>query len=269
MSKIKKIDLLVIDPQEDFCNPKGALSVPGADKDMERLATLITRVGARLNDIHMTLDQHHEMDVAHPSFWRGSDGKNPSPFTIITAADVEKGVWTPSITSLTKRMLDYTRALEKGSRYPLCIWPAHCLIGSPGAAVMPGVLAALNEWARTEQAVVHFVSKGSNIFTEHYSGVKAEVPDPEDPSTQLNISLIQALEQADEILIAGEAGSHCVANTIRDIADGFSDKDYVKKFTLLTDAVSPVPGFEKLQADFISEMTARGMKLSTTSDVMR
>jgi len=269
MSKIKKVDLLIIDPQVDFCDPKGNLSVPGADKDMERLATMIQRIGSKLNDIHVTLDQHHMMDVAHPAFWRGGDGKSPNPFTIITSQDVEKGIWTPSIPSLTKRMLDYTRALEKSQRYPLCIWPPHCLIGSPGAAVNPEVMAALNEWATKEGAIVHFVSKGSNIYTEHYSGVKAEVPDADDPSTQLNISLIQALEQADEILIAGEARSHCVANTIRDIADGFSDREYVKKFVLLQDAISPVPGFEKLQSDFVSEMTARGMKIASTVDIMK
>ena len=266
---MKKVDLFLIDAQRDFCEPTGALFVPGATEDMDRVASMVKRCGKRIHDIHATLDQHHLLDVAHPAMWRGTDGKPPAPFTIISAGDVENGTWTPCIPSLTNRMLGYVRALESGKRYPLCIWPPHCLIGSEGAAMVPAVMEAINEWAMASVGIVDFVSKGSNVFTEHYSGVKAEVPDASDPSTQLNMRLIQALEEADEILIAGEAGSHCVANTIRDVADGFSNADYVKKFVLLTDAISPVPGFEALQEQFIKDMTVRGMQLSTTVDVLK
>ena len=48
-----------------------------------------------------------------------------------------------------------------------------------------------------------------------------------------------------------------------------SNSDYVKKFVLLKDCISPVPGFEKLQEQFIADMTAKGMKLSTTVDVLK
>jgi|GEM_PF-6949980 len=40
-------------------------------------------------------------------------------------------------------------------------------------------------------------------WTEHYSAVLAEVPDDEDPDTQLNQALIDRLDTADTILIAG------------------------------------------------------------------
>jgi nicotinamidase/pyrazinamidase len=269
MSAIKKVHLLLIDPQFDFCDPTGALFVPGAKEDMERVGAMIERLGPRLEDIHVTLDQHHLLDVAHPMMWRGPDGKPPAPFTIITAKSIENGTWTPVRPGLTRKMLEYTKALENGGRYPLCIWPPHCLIGTPGAAIVTPVMKGLLAWIEKGIAAVDFVSKGSNIFTEHYSGVKAEVPDPEDPTTQLNVRLIKTLEDADEILIAGEAGSHCLANTVRDIADGFSDAGYVSKFTLLTDGTSPVPGFVPLQEQFVNDMTKRGMKLSTTVDVLK
>ncbi len=266
---IKKVHLLLIDPQQDFCAPKGALYVGGAEKDMGLVAAMINRCADRIDDIHVTLDQHHLLDVAHPTMWKGTDGKPPAPFTIISATDVENGVWTPVLPSLTRRMLSYVKGLEKSGRYPLCIWPPHCLIGSVGASVVPAVSDALNAWAVKNTAVVDFVSKGSNIYTEHYSGVKAEVPDPDDPTTQLNTRLIQTLEEADEILLAGEAGSHCLANSVRDVANGFSDASYISKFTLLTDGTSPVGGFEKLQEDFVAEMVKKGMKLSTTVEVMK
>ena len=60
-----------------------------------------------------------------------------------------------------------------------------------------------------------------------------------------------------------------MANTVRDIADGFSDASYIEKLVLLTDATSPVTGFEAYQDDFIRDMTARGMKTSTTVDILR
>jgi len=166
-----------------------------------------------------------------------------------------------------RRALAYVQALAKHGRYPLCIWPPHCLIGSAGHAVMPDLFAALAEWEQ-RFAVVDYVTKGSNIWTEHYSAIQADVPDPADPSTQINTALIQTLMKADIVVVAGEAGSHCLANTVRDLANNFGDDSLVSKITLLTDATSPVPGFESFQDDFLREMTGRGMKLSTTTDFL-
>lgn len=264
----KKIDLLIIDPQIDFCDPNGALFVPGADGDMQRLSALVKRIGHKLNDIHVTLDSHHCFDIAHPIFWKDSNRKHPAPFTIITVDDVEQGRFTASVPTLQKRALEYVKKLEQNGRYPLVVWPYHCLIGSAGHGIYPDLFAPLLEWEKREIAQVNYVTKGSNIYTEHYSAVQADVPDPADPSTQINTELIRMLEEADEIAVAGEAGSHCLANTVRDIADNFSDDRLVEKIVLLTDATSPVPGFEKLQDDFIKEMTARGMRLATTVDYM-
>jgi len=56
-----------------------------------------------------------------------------------------------------------------------------------------------------------------------------------------------------------------VANTITDIANDFGD-DNVKKFTLLEDTASNVPGFEKLGRDFVTTMVKKGMKVTTTKD---
>lgn len=264
-----KAELLIIDPQNDFCDPKnGSLYVKGADEDMQRVANMLDRIGDKLNDIHVTLDTHHYVDVAHPVFWKDSSGKNPAPFTIIGAKDVENGVWSPARPSLHKRMLEYVRTLEKNGRYPLCIWPPHCLIGSWGHGVYQPLYEKLTEWEKGF-AMIDYVTKGSNLYTEHYSAVTADVPDPEDPSTQINTRLIETLQNADIIAIAGEAGSHCLANTVRDIANEFGDDSYVKKMILLGDGTSPVPMFEKFQEDFIKEMTGRGMQISNTVEFLK
>jgi nicotinamidase/pyrazinamidase len=264
----KKVHLVVIDPQVDFCDPNGALYVKGADDDTRRLTAMVRRVAGKLDDIHVTLDSHRLIDVAHPVFWKDSSGAHPAPFTIITAADVEEGRWTPVLPSLYRRMLDYVKTLEANGRYPLCIWPPHCLIGSRGHGVVPELQQALQEWEASRFAMVDYVTKGSNPWTEHYSAVCADVPDPADPGTQLNTRFVKTLMDADLVAIAGEAGSHCLANTVRDVAANFGDDSYVKRLVLLQDATSPVPGFEHFQEAFLKEMTGRGMQVSTTAEFL-
>jgi len=126
----------------------------------------------------------------------------------------------------------------------------------------------VHEWEVKRFALSDVVTKGSNPWTEHFSAVMAEVPDPEDPSTQVNRGLIEALEKADMVIWVGEALSHCLANTFRDVAKNFSDPTYVKKMVLCTDASSNVPGFENLGDTFVKEMIAKGMQVSTTKDIL-
>jgi nicotinamidase-related amidase len=257
--------LIIIDPQFDFCDPNGALFVPGAEKDMERLSTMIEKNYDVIEDINVTLDSHHYVHIAHPCWWVNSNGENPDPFTLITAEDVKNGKWRAFYPEFQQRSLEYVETLEKNGRYILCIWPPHCIIGTPGHAIVEPLNKALRVW-EAQFAVANVVTKGSNMFTEHYSAVKADVEDPGDPTTKLNEKLIKILrDEEGDILIAGEALSHCVANTIRDIADQFSDEQ-VKRFVLLEDACSSVTGFENLGEDFVKEMTAKGMRISTTTD---
>jgi len=241
--------------------------VPGAEHDMKRLANMIARLKDKLDDVHVTLDSHHFIHIAHPIFWRDSSGAHPAPFTLISRTDVEEGVWTPTVPSLYRRALEYVYKLEQNGRYQLTIWPPHCLIGSPGHTVYPELFAALLEW-ESRFAFVDYVTKGSNILTEHYSAVQADVPDPADASTQINTRLIQTLENADVVVIAGEARTHCLANTVRDIANNFGDDSYISKLVLLTDASSDIPGFETHAQNFMNEMTSRGMQVSTTTEFL-
>ncbi|MCA9573154.1 MAG: hypothetical protein KC656_35205, partial [Myxococcales bacterium] len=262
-----KLHLVVIDPQKDFCSRHGALAVPGADADMDRLACLVRRLGDRLDDIHVTLDSHRRVDISHPLWFRDDRGHAPAPFTAISAADVEAGRWVPTLPSTHARTLQYLRELERSGRYGHVVWPEHCLIGSEGHNVVEPLFDALQEWS-SRFALVDFVTKGSNPWTEHFSALRAEVPDPADPGTQLNAGLLTTLEEADIVLLAGEASSHCLAHTVRDIAASFRDPAAVRKLVLLTDATSPVPGFEPLADAFLKDLVALGMKTSTTTDFL-
>lgn len=273
-SFMKKIHLVSIDPQVDFCSPDGALYVKGAEKDMDRLADFLIKNSDKIDDIHVTLDSHQELHIAHPIFWMARNGKNPDPFTMITLKDLDSGVYRTSIPSLQKYAKEYLTGLEKNGRYQLTLWNPHCLIGTPGACIYPSFAAALSHWAKTQYATVNYVPKGSSFKTEHYSAIQSDYPDPLDATTQINVNFLNALQEADILLITGEGLSHCVANTVRDAANFFNDDSLAKKMVLLEDCSSPVwhplPAvndiFLKMTNDFLVEMKGRGLRISNTKD---
>lgn len=271
--------LLVIDPQNDFCDipesalpcalgvgycPKPALPVAGADADMRRLARLVYAAAARngIDRIHATLDSHSPVDIAHPSWWVSADGAPPGPYTRITAEDVAGGVWRARDPAVQDRTKAYVEKLGASM-----VWPEHCLVGSWGHNVHAGLMTALDGWSRHSQRPVNWVLKGLNPFTEHFSALKAEVPDPADPGTWLNEALVQALASADQILVAGEALSHCVAGTVRDLADVIGPEG-TRKLVLLSDCSSPVRGFEPQAKGFVAEMRQRGMRVARSADFL-
>lgn len=277
----KKLHLLIIDPQNDFCDmpddyrPLGAdarrqapaLPVPGAHADLLRVAALIDRGGAGLTDISVTLDSHQRLDIGHPTFWRQADGSPVQPFTPIRAVDVRTGIYVPRQAGASERVVAYLEALEGAGRYVHMVWPIHCEIGTWGQNVHDDVRRAYNRWEEAQVAVVAKVAKGSNPWTEHYSAIKAEVPDPEDNDTLLNAAFLERLRQAERIYVAGEAGSHCVKATVEHIVENFAPAEW-SKLVLLVDCMSPVTGFEAQYEAFVADMQARGVQVATSTDVL-
>ena len=277
--------LLIIDPQNDFCdlppshcppdptaaNPAArlapALPVAGAHCDLLRLAALIRAGGAGLDEITVSLDSHQRLDIAHPTFWQADGGAPVAAFTPITAAQVRAGQFQPRDASALPRALAYLNELQRRGRYTLMVWPVHCEIGSWGHNVHTDLRAAYNAWEQERQRNVQFVNKGSNPWTEHYSAVQAEVPDPADADTQMNRALVDQLARADQVLIAGQASSHCVRATTEDLLDQWP-AERAAHTLLLTDCMSPVAGFEAQQAGFFAAMRARGVRLATSLEVL-
>jgi nicotinamidase-related amidase len=260
------LQFLITDPQNDFANPTGNLFVPGADKDSERLTAMLKRHTSQIDEIHITLDTHHYVDIAHPIFWINNQGNHPAPFTAITEDDVLQGKWKTKQPDHQVRATEYVQTLKANGRYNLIIWPPHCLIGQAGHNVVAPIASALTEWEKTF-AIANYVVKGSNMWTEHYSAVRADVPDSTDPSTLLNTDLIARLEKADVIACSGQALSHCVANTIRDIADNFAEEN-ISKLVLVEDTSSSVSGFEALGEQFVTDMKARGMRTVKSTEFL-
>lgn len=269
--------MLIVDPQNDFCDlapadcapgHSPALPVPGAHADMQRLGALIAAAQARIDAITVTLDSHHRLDIAHPAFWQSEDGGQVLPFTQITAAALRAGQFRPRLPEHGARAQAYLDALEAAGRYTLMVWPVHCEIGTWGHAVHASVHAAYQAWEEERQRSVAKLLKGSNPWTEHYSALQAEVPDAGDPASQLNRELLAQLSQADEIWVAGEASSHCVRATVEHLAQHLPAA-LLPRITLITDCMSPVAGFEAQQAEFFVAMRARGLQLLSSSEALR
>ena len=267
--------LLIIDPQNDFCDlpaaqrPAGAapaLPVAGADADMRRLAALIDDSTGSIDAITVTLDSHHRLDIAHPTFWQRGDGREVSAFTEITAKQVRAGEFRSRDAASMPRTLAYLDALEARGRYTLMVWPVHCEIGTWGHEVHADVAAACRAWEARRDRAANAVRKGENPWTEHYSAVLAEVPDADDPHTQLNRALIEDLDRADRILIAGEASSHCVRATTEHIVANLPG-GRPERVTLVTDCMSAVGGFTAQHDAFFEAMRALGVVLTTSAEL--
>jgi nicotinamidase-related amidase len=293
-----KVEVVIIDPQEDFCTPNGkrgpdvktgALLVPGAYDDMAvRAPAWIRKHINKINRIRVSLDKHHRVDIAHKHFWRDSKGNKPLalgeaiaaglPPTIITAEDQRKGVWRPWIPSLmdhipgrkTLGTIAYCEALEKNGQFPLIIWDDHCIIETPGAAIVPELQAALDEWCIERGATIDPLIKGSNIWTEHYGAFGAEVTDPDDPTSGINYDLLRAIEsEADMIIWMGEAATHCVMTSMKQAFKIFGP-DGIKKSILFTDCMSCIPHpqnvFVNAFNSFLDEYKAKGLQVATSTN---
>lgn len=266
------VQLLVIDPQNDFCDlppercPPGthpSLAVTGAHRHMQRLAHWLRRQGAHIDAVTVTLDSHQRFDIGHPGFWVDAGGSEALPFTTITSDQVRAAQFRPREAAYLPRVLDYLDALERLGRYTHMVWPVHCELGSWGHGIHADLLDACGAWQLERQRAVTHVLKGMNPFTEHYSALKAEVEDPADPGTALNLRLVAGLGQADLLVIAGEASSHCVRASVEHLVE-YLPAGHARRLVLLTDCMGPVAGFESAEQAFFGAMLARGVQFATS-----
>lgn len=265
---MKKVAVLLIDCQNDFCDPKGSLFVPGSQEDNERLSQWILSNKDAIDYIGCTLDSHQVNDIAHPGYWVDKDGKHPGAFTAITLADFESGKWNAV---KPQHAREYLKALEDQGEYVHVIWPEHCRIGSWGHGLDEKVDAAITTWSRGGKSI-HFVTKGTNPDTEHFGAFEAQVPINNRPETQYNLQLQNVLENYDVVYLAGQAKSHCVANTLKQVVR--KAPNLAKKFVILEDTMSNVPGgpmgpndsttFADIAQPIYDEAAALGVRFSTT-----
>ncbi|RPF53236.1 hypothetical protein [Aquisalibacillus elongatus] len=236
----KKVLFLGIDIQNDFME-EGALGVPGAHKDLERITKFIYNNLEKITSIAVSLDTHELNQIFHPSWWVDSEGKHPEPLTIITAEDVENGKWIP--VAHKEESVEYVRQIEEIGRQKLCIWPYHCVKGTPGAALESQFSKIAHFHSVARDTEVKKVVKGQDPLSEKYGIIEPEYSQED----QTDYNLLNYIREFDQVVIAGEAESHCVYESVRQIAEHFSnDIQWLQNIYVLKDGMSCIPGFEEI-----------------------
>lgn len=257
----RRVHLVLIDVQKDFCFPQGTLYVggrsgTGAMDDSDRIARFLYRNLEAITDVTCTLDTHFPFQIFSPSFWLGADGEPLAPHQEITTHDIRAGrarpnpdvvAWVePGIDEawLRRQVESYCAELEKVGKYKLYLWPPHCLLGSDGHPLAGVIHEArlFHSWARGARGGIE--AKGDHPLTENYSVLAPEVLVTWDGRqiAARNARFIQTLLTADAVLIAGQASSHCVKSTIDDLLDEIAARDpaLACKVCVLRDCMSAV-----------------------------
>jgi nicotinamidase/pyrazinamidase len=256
--------LLIIDPQNDFCDiPGAALPVAGANADMLRLASLIQNNASKIDGITVTLDSHPSVAVERTTFWVSADEAEVPPFTFITASDVASGKYLPRDQTFTTAVLAMLNQLAAKGRPGLVVWPVHCVTGTWGHNIQESVTRQLQAWEFSRQRAVRKVLKGEYPLTEHFGVFEADAPIEGVESTQFNTRLAAALtEGVDLLFIAGEASSHCVASSFDQLVRyRCGNQGAGPRLVLLKDCMSPVTGFEAAASEFYGRAREAGAQL--------
>lgn len=268
----EKIAVILVDYQHDFVDPSGTLYVPGAREDVARFLQWFYTNAHKITSVYASLDTHIPYQIFYSSWWQNpSSGAYPEPFTAISAEDVEQRKWVPLLEPEWSGQ--YVRQLQQQAKKDLMIWPYHTMEGTLGHMLVAPLSEAIawHNAARNTQPV--YIEKGRAPRTEFYGIFGAEVPDPRALESSLNVSLIEAVMQHDRVYIAGEAKSHCVLETERQLVNYFEKQpEMLDKLYFLKDCTSsvqhPAINFDALAEDELARMEKMGVHIVSSTEMI-
>lgn len=257
----ERVLFLGIDVQQDFMD-NGALGVPGAHGDVERMTKFIYNNMDKIANIAVSIDTHTPHQIFHPCWWVDENGNNPAPYTVITLADLDAGKWKPVIAPKESR--EYVKHLEQDGKKQLCVWSYHCIQGTTGCALENQFANMIYFHSVAKKSVVKRLVKGTDPLSEMYGIIKPEY----DTHNYINIDFLNQLETYDKIVIAGEAKSHCVLETIKQILEHFANRpEITNKIYILGDCMSSIPGYEQVTDDtFNNFVSVYGVNIVNSTD---
>lgn len=252
--------LLLVDFQRDFCHPSGSLWVGGRDgrgavEDSVRISSFIYRNLASISEIVCSMDSHRPHQIFFPAFWRTREGLLPESSREVVADDIRSGRLRPSpevarwiapqgAKWLQRHLESYCEALEARGRHRLFLWPPHCLLGSGGHGLVGLVQEARLFHAFVRETDAPVWRKGLDPLTESYSVLRPEVEWAFDgsPLSSHGDGLLRRLLEADRVVIAGEAASHCVRSTLLDLVEILHERrpQLLSEVFVLEDCMSAV-----------------------------
>ncbi|MDR2137504.1 MAG: isochorismatase family protein [Synergistaceae bacterium] len=240
--------LVIIDPQNDFCDRRGSLYVEGAEADVERLSKYIARAGgtksnmeiSAISAIFVSLDSHDPVAIFHPVFWTNEAGECPVPFSQITPADFRSKKWKAAMPE-NAPFAERTFKVLEAKGFTLTVWPEHCIVSTWGHQVAEPLLRAFKIWREKTGLPVRYVFKGENPYTDQFSAF--EGVDGLYPETAFNENVFARLAPFEQVTFAGEALSHCVGESILSYRRRLGKAR--QRVRLLADCTSPVGGFDR------------------------
>lgn len=267
-----------IDCQVGFCTPGASLFVPGAVEDTRRTVDWLYRNLGAITEVALSLDTHRVKQIFHPSWWVDAERHHPAPFTAITKDDVRAGRWKP--VHEPEASLEYVERLEASGRYVLTIWPYHTLLGGVSHALVPALMEAATFHALVRGTETRFETKGEHALTENYSVLSPEVRELRGERVgEFNERFFDHLMTFDRIYVFGQAKSHCVLSTLRDMRHHIerTDASLMRKVWILEDATSPVTpppldplppalDFPRIAREAFAELREAGMHVVKTTD---
>lgn len=267
-----KVGVLGIDAQIGFCYPKASLFVPGAVEDVTRACNFLLDNMDVITNLYFTLDTHRTYQVFFNTLFINDAGQHPDPYTMISVADIDSGKWRP--VTHQREIRDYVVQLESLGRYILTIWPFHTMLGSTDHALMPSLYEVAMYHSVVRQVPTTFETKGYHPLTENYSIMAPEVKNILGRSVaQFNTQFFEALTNNDRLYIWGEAKSHCVMWTIKDLLQNIqaTDPAIINKVYILEDCMSPVPAvpgadFPAIADQTMEEFRAAGINIVKSTD---
>ncbi|OAK94153.1 Isochorismatase hydrolase [Phaeosphaeriaceae sp. SRC1lsM3a] len=176
--------LVVVDVQEDFCPPHGALAVTGGRDIVPTINELLALPFA----IKVATKDFHPQD--HISFASNHPSPNNKPFeSKATIANPHN----PNETQETQ------------------LWPDHCVQGTKGAELLPELDVG---------KIDHVVEKGQDKRVEMYSAFADPFTNPRVAQSNLAQTLRDA--RITDVFVVGLAADYCVKFTAMDAAkEGF------------------------------------------------
>ncbi|MEN8907998.1 MAG: cysteine hydrolase family protein [Clostridiales bacterium] len=256
-----KVLVIGIDYQNDFIS--GSLSVKDANKDLERFTKFIYNNMSKISEIDVSIDTHIPQQIFHPLWWIDGEGNNPKPFTIIKLEDLDSGKWR-GLDHLKSR--DYVENLEKTGKKVLCIWPYHCLQGTWGAALENQFSNMLYFFNVAKKSFGQRLVKGLDPYSEMFGIIKPEY----DTKNYINTDFLNKLKGFDKIIIGGEAKSHCVLESVRQILEHYEKRsDITSRIYILEDCMSSIDGFESETENIFNEFKSKYKIKIEKSDLIK
>ncbi|MFA5020973.1 MAG: hypothetical protein WC517_02860 [Patescibacteria group bacterium] len=272
---IKRL-LVGIDEQDSFIMPEirlangsviqqaGELLVPGAVDDLRRFIELIYMYPEEFSGVLFSMDMHIPWQIFFSTWWRKRDRSMIDPMTYLTYEAVERGDYYPALE--TSWSLGYLKQLGA-----MMIWRDHCMIGTPGCALMPALAEAIKWLAVARHIQPEYMPKGTIPQTEHY-GIFCPCVEVPKPGGTLNTIMLDRIASYDEIVAAGEAEDFCVKESMKQAIKYFGAKhpDALAKLRFLRDCTSMVFPQNRIEADnFLQSMEDDGVIITESTKLFK